>query len=87
MIDAASRLYSVLLVTGGKVGAANVWRKALDDTLGFGWNALASLRRTSQSSMRGQCPPQLSAGDPIVSIPLSLDRLRVAVRILCDLSR
>lgn len=69
------------------MGAANVWRKALDDTLGFTWNALASMRRTSQPMARGQGLPQLSSADPIVSVPLNLDRLRAGVRILCDLLR
>ncbi|EPT03591.1 hypothetical protein FOMPIDRAFT_1046630 [Fomitopsis schrenkii] len=87
LVHGASRLYSALHVTGGKVGAANVWRKALDDTLGFTWNALASMRRTSQPMARGQGLPQLSSADPIVSVPLNLDRLRAGVRILCDLLR
>ncbi|KAH9938362.1 uncharacterized protein B0H18DRAFT_12189 [Fomitopsis serialis] len=49
-------LYSVLPVTGGKVGAANVWRKSLDDTLGYAWNALAAMRRTSQPQLLGRSP-------------------------------
>ncbi|KZT72556.1 hypothetical protein DAEQUDRAFT_704985 [Daedalea quercina L-15889] len=84
LVDAASRLYSVLHFTGGKVGAANVWRKSLDDTLGFAWNALSGMRRTFQLS-REQTAPPLAGYDPVVSVPLNLDRLRASVRILCDL--
>lgn len=46
LLEAASRLYAALHFTGGKVGAANLWRKALDETLGFVWNAFFALRST-----------------------------------------
>jgi hypothetical protein len=42
----ASRLYMVLHFTGGKVGAANLWRKSVDDTLAFGWTSFLSVRST-----------------------------------------
>ncbi|KAH9844088.1 rRNA processing/ribosome biogenesis-domain-containing protein [Rhodofomes roseus] len=85
LTTAASQLYSILHVTGGKVGAANVWRKSLDDTLGFAWNALACMRKTFQPAAHGQTAPPLSSEDPVVAIPLNLDRLRAAVRIMCDI--
>ena len=46
LLDAISRLYSVLHLTGGKVGAVNLWRKSLEETLSFGWEAFFSLRST-----------------------------------------
>jgi len=46
VLNAASRLYAVLPLTGGKVGATNLWRKSVDETLSFGWEALYSLRTT-----------------------------------------
>jgi len=46
VMEAASRLFSILHLTGGKVGAATLWRKALDDTLAFGWDAYAAVRTT-----------------------------------------
>jgi len=45
-VKSASKLYSVLHYTGGKVGAANMWRKAVDDTLFEAWNAFHGLRTT-----------------------------------------
>ncbi|EGO02144.1 hypothetical protein SERLA73DRAFT_120785 [Serpula lacrymans var. lacrymans S7.3] len=86
LLDAASNLYAVLHLTGGKVGAANVWRKSIDETLTFSWNALAVLRTT----FPGQNFPVSQHGapiDPLGSIPLNLDRLRCGVSVLRDLLR
>lgn len=62
VMEAAARLYSILHLTGGKVGAASLWRKALDDTLAFGWEAFFGLRTTfpgdcefRNSHLRGIC--------------------------------
>jgi hypothetical protein len=46
LTSTASRLYAVLHFTGGKVGAANVWRKSIDETLAFGWTSFFLLRST-----------------------------------------
>ncbi|EKM80027.1 hypothetical protein AGABI1DRAFT_20465, partial [Agaricus bisporus var. burnettii JB137-S8] len=46
LLSIASRLYCVIHVTGGKVGASNHWRKALDETLKFGTNTFWCLRTT-----------------------------------------
>ena len=45
-MDAASQLFAALPTIGGKVGAVNFWRKSLDETLAFGWEAFLSLRTT-----------------------------------------
>ena len=46
LLDTISRLYSVLHLTGGKVGAVNLWRKSMEETLSFGHESLFSLRST-----------------------------------------
>ena len=43
---AASRLYSVLPVTGGKVGSTTLWRKSVDEVMALTWASLHSLRTT-----------------------------------------
>ncbi|KAF9453001.1 hypothetical protein P691DRAFT_802381 [Macrolepiota fuliginosa MF-IS2] len=84
VLSAASRLYSIIHVTGGKVGASSLWRKTLDETLVFGTSAFWSLRTT----FSGTVPANVSIPpneDPITFIPLQLDRLKCAVTILDDL--
>jgi hypothetical protein len=46
VVQATSRLYSVLAVTGGKVGAASLWRKSVDEILSIGWASLSAVRTT-----------------------------------------
>jgi hypothetical protein len=46
VVQATSRLYAVLSVTGGKVGAAGLWRKSVDEILSIGWASLQALRTT-----------------------------------------
>jgi hypothetical protein len=46
VVQATSRLYAVLSVTGGKVGAASLWRKSVDEILSIGWASLHVLRTT-----------------------------------------
>ena len=46
LVRAASNLYALLHHTGGKVGAAANWRKSVEDTLDFAWNAFTGLRTT-----------------------------------------
>ncbi|KAH9965998.1 rRNA processing/ribosome biogenesis-domain-containing protein, partial [Russula dissimulans] len=79
---ATSRLYSVLPATGGKAGAASLWRKSVDEILSIGWGSLSAV---SSANMAPHKQHQQSMEDPTVSIPLNLDRLRCAVLMLCDL--
>jgi len=44
LVTAASKLYVVLPCTGGKVGASNLWRKSVDETLEFTQGALSWLK-------------------------------------------
>ncbi|KIP10671.1 hypothetical protein PHLGIDRAFT_125372 [Phlebiopsis gigantea 11061_1 CR5-6] len=87
LLEAASGLYGILHYTGGKVGAANHWRKSVDDTLGFAWGAFQGLRTTFSVSGTSQHPPPMTepSEDPILSVSLHLDRLRAAVTVLSDL--
>lgn len=43
---AASRLYSVLPVTGGKVGSTTLWRKSVDEVVALTWASFHALRTT-----------------------------------------
>ncbi|KAI0089115.1 rRNA processing/ribosome biogenesis-domain-containing protein [Irpex rosettiformis] len=81
LVEASSGLYSVLHHLGGKVGAAPQWRKHVDDTIQFAWNALSNLRTTYEQG--GEAPQ--TTGDPLISIPPNADRLRIAVKVLSDL--
>ncbi|KJA29888.1 hypothetical protein HYPSUDRAFT_31915 [Hypholoma sublateritium FD-334 SS-4] len=86
ILSAASQLYAVLPLTGGKVGATNLWRKSLDETLAFGWEAFYCLRTTFPTE--GQFGERSAPGDePQNNIPLNQDRLRCSIVILCDLFR
>ncbi|KAH8830389.1 hypothetical protein DL96DRAFT_1592690 [Flagelloscypha sp. PMI_526] len=78
ILHAASKTYSVLPVTGGKVAAANLWRKSVQDTLQSASQAIRSLRLTFEE---GDCPPT----DPLLDIPLNLDRLQSSIVVLQDL--
>jgi hypothetical protein len=44
--NAAANFYAVLPFTGGKGGAANLWRTALDENIAFTLEAFGSLRTT-----------------------------------------
>ncbi|KAI9056538.1 hypothetical protein FKP32DRAFT_1599270 [Trametes sanguinea] len=88
MVEACSKLYSVLPLTGGKVGASGLWRKSLDDTLAFVWGAFLQLRTTYNDPAYANMARQpLSPEDPIISVPLALDRLRGGVQVIQDLLR
>lgn len=83
LLEAASRLYAALHFTGGKVGAANLWRKALDETLGFVWSSFSALRSTFATE--GRPAPPVTDIEPHISILLNLDRLRCGTVVICDL--
>lgn len=53
-IDSASRLYAILHHTGGKVAAATLWRKAVDDTIMFAMAAFRSLRTSVNDDRKCQ---------------------------------
>jgi hypothetical protein len=46
LLHSAASLYAALHYTGGKVGAANLWKKSVDETLQCLWAALMGLRTT-----------------------------------------
>ncbi|KAH9006875.1 rRNA processing/ribosome biogenesis-domain-containing protein, partial [Lactarius hatsudake] len=85
---AASRLYSVLPATGGKVGSTTLWRKSVDEVMALSWASLHALRTTFRKDGSTRCPLRQHHSlqeDPMVSIPLNVDRLRAAVFALSGL--
>lgn len=58
IVNSACRLHACLHATGGKVGASGLWRKSLDETIGFCVTALSSLRTTTLANgeqLRSPC--------------------------------
>jgi hypothetical protein len=45
-MEAASQLYVALHFSGGKIGTGDLWRKSVEETVTFGWNAFGALRTT-----------------------------------------
>ncbi|KAF8165502.1 rRNA processing/ribosome biogenesis-domain-containing protein [Crassisporium funariophilum] len=84
ILGAASKLYGVLHLTGGKVGSVAVWRKSLEETLAFGREAFFCLRTTFPGESQTTKRP-ITNDEPHIFVPLNLDRLRCSVIILCDL--
>ena len=101
VLAAVSQLLSALPFIGGKVGAANLWQKSVTETLASAWSAFLGLRSTFPTGSEFKSSPNRlshwyrtlarspvtppSVGDPLVSIPVNLDRLRCYITILCDL--
>ncbi|PFH51374.1 hypothetical protein AMATHDRAFT_3040 [Amanita thiersii Skay4041] len=87
LLDAASRLYATLHTTGGKIGGAALWRKSVEETISFGWNAFFALRTTFpvEARLSGTAQHGSTGVDPSVSVPLNLDRLRCCAVVLREL--
>ncbi|KAI0268321.1 rRNA processing/ribosome biogenesis-domain-containing protein [Gloeopeniophorella convolvens] len=94
LIRAASYLYSALPVTGGKVAAAGLWKKSVDEVLSIGWGAFLAVRTTfahdgniDVESAPPNIPRQNQAfgEDVTLSIPMNLYRLRCVTKALCEL--
>ncbi|KAF9534746.1 rRNA processing/ribosome biogenesis-domain-containing protein [Crepidotus variabilis] len=80
VVNKAAELYATLPLTGGKVGGVNLWRKSLEETLVFAWDAFLALRTTFPAQERQpQSPPP--GTDPQLHIQLNVDRLSCAVAI------
>jgi len=84
IIAHGARLLSVLHFTGGKVGAASLWRKALEDMIGSTWTAFAALR-TSFLGQNYPVPQGQGHDDPLASIPLHTNRMNNSVTALCHM--
>ncbi|KAI0082414.1 hypothetical protein K474DRAFT_1655179 [Panus rudis PR-1116 ss-1] len=84
LLRSACELYCLLHYTGGKVGATTQWRKAVDDSIAFAWGTFISLRTTFRVIPNSGVPiqPTPAKEDPLIGVPLHLDRLRAAVRVL-----
>lgn len=95
VVNKAAELYATLPLTGGKVGGVNLWRKSLEETLVFAWDAFLALRTTFPAQgmlysvgvntnsrvveRQPQSPPP--GTDPQLHIQLNVDRLSCAVAI------
>ncbi|KAH9482766.1 hypothetical protein JR316_0004866 [Psilocybe cubensis] len=78
LLEAASGFFAVLPLTGGKVGAINLWRKSFDETLAFGLEAFHALRTTFPIG-GPNVPRPILVDEPQVAIPLNQDRLHCSV--------
>ncbi|KIK44256.1 hypothetical protein CY34DRAFT_802866 [Suillus luteus UH-Slu-Lm8-n1] len=92
LLHNTARLYAVLHYTGGKVGAANLWKKSVDETLQCLWAALMGLRTTfpaNNNNNNNNNPPSSGPAydDPVLNIALNLDRLQCSAAALRSLLR
>ena len=100
LLDAISRLYSVLHLTSGKVGAVNLWRRSMEETLSFGYESLFFLRSTFRDEgmlfiykfsllniVAGQTIRHQTTNESQIRVPHNLDRLRCTITIHCNLMR
>ncbi|KAG1755494.1 rRNA processing/ribosome biogenesis-domain-containing protein [Suillus lakei] len=87
LLHNAASLYAVLHYTGGKVGAANLWKKSVDETLQCLWAASMGLRTTFPVKNSPLPSSGLICDDPLISVALDLDRLQCSVAALCSLLR
>ncbi|KAL0949320.1 hypothetical protein HGRIS_009395 [Hohenbuehelia grisea] len=81
LLQAATGLYCVLHHTGGKVGAANLWKNSVDETLNFAWGSLSALRTSFSEGNYGHSSSRDSK-NPVFSVPRNVDALRCATTIL-----
>ncbi|KDQ64330.1 hypothetical protein JAAARDRAFT_27954, partial [Jaapia argillacea MUCL 33604] len=81
IVDSAAHLYSGLPATGGKVGAANHWRKSVDETLALLWEAFDCLR-TSFLPSRSISSQRRVTEEPMSAIPANLNRLKSGAAVM-----
>ncbi|KAG0709826.1 rRNA processing/ribosome biogenesis-domain-containing protein [Suillus ampliporus] len=87
LLHSAASLYAVLHYTGGKVGAVNLWKKSVDETLQCLWASLMGLRTTFPVTNTPLPSSGLSVDDPVLAVALNIDRLQCSVAALCSLLR
>ncbi|KAG1833458.1 rRNA processing/ribosome biogenesis-domain-containing protein, partial [Suillus variegatus] len=87
LLHKAASLYAVLHYTGGKVGAANLWKKSVDETLQCLWTASTGLRTTFPVKNNPSPSNGLTCDDPVLAVALNLDRLQCCATALCSLLR
>ncbi|KAG1906992.1 rRNA processing/ribosome biogenesis-domain-containing protein [Suillus fuscotomentosus] len=89
LLHKAASLYAVLHYTGGKVGAGNLWKKSVDETLQCLWTASMGLRTTFPGKALNNPSPSdgLTCDDPVLAVALNLDRLQCCATALCSLLR
>ncbi|KAF5390544.1 hypothetical protein D9757_002613 [Collybiopsis confluens] len=85
LVKFTSQLHATLHLTAGKVGAANMWRKSLDESIAFAWTAFTGVRSTCPDE-DGRFPQvTLLHEEPTTSVTLSMNRLRTSIRVICEL--
>ncbi|KAG2154981.1 rRNA processing/ribosome biogenesis-domain-containing protein [Suillus bovinus] len=87
LLHNAAGLYAVLHYTGGKVGAANLWKKSVDETIQCLWSASMGLRTTFPAKNNPPPSSGLTCEDPALTVALNVDRLQCSVAALCSLLR
>lgn len=87
LLHKAASLYAVLHYTGGKVGAANLWKKSVDETLQCLWTASMGLRTTFPVKNNPSPSNGPTCDDPVLAVALNLDRLQCCATALCSLLR
>ncbi|KAK2466090.1 hypothetical protein APHAL10511_001732 [Amanita phalloides] len=88
LMNTAAQLYVALHFTGGKLSAGDLWKKSIEETVAFGWNSFYALRTTFPTETQStDVIANAGSDEPVVTIPLNLDRLRCCITILCDLLR
>ncbi|KAJ8515231.1 hypothetical protein ONZ45_g7310 [Pleurotus djamor] len=87
LVKAASRLFSSLHHTGGKVASSNLWRAAIEETLTFAWSSFPAIR--SSFNISDNSPPpnraNLNHQPPQEHVPQKLDSISCCITVLCDL--
>ncbi|KAJ3813902.1 rRNA processing/ribosome biogenesis-domain-containing protein [Lentinula aff. lateritia] len=85
LVEPACLLYSVLHYTGGKVGAANLWRKSLDDSISSAWTAFIGVRTTFPDENGKIRAPALKYEEPATSVTLNMERLCMSIQVIGNL--
>ncbi|GJJ07200.1 hypothetical protein Clacol_001400 [Clathrus columnatus] len=90
MVERTCNVLSVLHLTSGKVASSTSWRKTLDTSIVNAWFAFGCLRTTfprleSHQNHTTQPTFKHPPTDPLLAIPLSLDRLKSVICLVIHL--
>ncbi|KIO31087.1 hypothetical protein M407DRAFT_221600 [Tulasnella calospora MUT 4182] len=84
IISSASKLLATLHISSGKTASSASWKKMIEGVLATAAESLAALRTTFASSGSGLEVPKLP-DDPMIAMPLALDRLRCMTSVVSAL--
>jgi hypothetical protein len=98
LLDSMVRMASVLPLSGGKTGAAGLWRKAVDEAISKCYASFKELRSTYNAEglvidiFRSLLDNTVRSGDmsidsrdPLVVVPIHLEQLRCSAETVCAL--